>query len=187
GAATHTPAPPRAHTRPWCTHAGVQDYAFDKAASWRATFRKPLIFDEMMYEGNINSRWGNLSGEEMNRRFWLCTVAGAYGGHGETYVSEGDIENDQAVLWWSHGGKLKGTSPQRLVFLRKILEETGTVNGGQIGLNQIDPVYYTAAKRDRDQAFLFYFDFHQPLYYDFPLPDAGKYRADLIDPWAMTV
>lgn len=171
----------------WCTHAGVQDYAFDKAASWRETYRKPIIFDEMMYEGNINSRWGNLSGEEMTRRFWLCIVAGAYGGHGETYVSEGDIDNDKAVLWWAHGGRLKGTSPQRLAFLKKIVEETETSGGGQIGLTQLQVPYYPSAKRNRDEAFLFYFDFHEPLYYDFPLPEAGKYRADLIDPWARTV
>ncbi|MBW8749469.1 MAG: DUF5605 domain-containing protein, partial [Acidobacteria bacterium] len=41
-------------------------------------------------------------------------------------------------------------------------------------------------KRNQDEAFLFYFDFHQPLYYDFLLPEKDKYRAELIDPWAMT-
>ncbi|HZQ44604.1 MAG TPA: DUF5060 domain-containing protein [Acidobacteriaceae bacterium] len=183
----HYSRAPYDYSRVWCTHAGVQSYAFDQAASWRETWRKPLIFDEMMYEGNINSRWGNLSGPEMTRRFWLCIAAGAYGGHGETYVSAADIENDKALLWWSHGGKLKGSSPQRLSFLRRIVEETGTVGGGQIGLTQLQVPYYPSAKRNRDEAFLFYFDFHQPLYYDFLLPDTGKYRAELIDPWAMTV
>jgi hypothetical protein len=183
----HYSKAPYDYTRVWCTHAGVQDYAFDKAASWRETYRKPVIFDEMMYEGNINSRWGNLSGQEKTRRFWLCIAAGVYGGHGETYVAESDIENDEAVLWWSHGGKLKGASPQRLAFLRKITEEIATTGGGQIGLTQLEPPYYPSAKRSRDEAFLFYFDFHQPLYYDFPLPEKGKYRAELIDPWAMAV
>jgi len=183
----HYSKAPYDYSRVWCTHAGVQDYAFDKAASWRETYRKPLIFDEMMYEGNINSRWGNLSGAEMTRRFWLCIVAGAYGGHGETYVSETDIENDKAVLWWSHGGKLKGTSPARIAFLKKILDEAETVGDGQIGLTELQMPYYPSAKRNRDEAFLFYLDFHQPLYYTFPLPETGKYRADVIDPWAMTL
>src|ERR1022692_4217439 len=32
----------------------------------------------------------------------------------------------------------------------------------------------------------FYFmDYHQPIYYDLPLPD-GSYTAELIDPWEMT-
>lgn len=183
----HYSKAPYDYSRVWCTHAGVQDYAFDKAASWRSSWRKPVIFDECMYEGNINSRWGNLSGEEMTRRFWLCIVAGVYPGHGETYVTEGDIENDKAVLWWSHGGTLKGTSPARIGFLRKIVEETAAAGGNQIGFTQIEPPYYPSAKRNQDEAFLFYFDFHEPLYYDFPLPEKGKYRAELVDPWAMTV
>jgi Domain of unknown function (DUF5060)/Protein of unknown function (DUF4038)/Domain of unknown function (DUF5605) len=182
----HYSRAPYDYTRAWCTHAGIQDYAFEKAASMRETYKKPLIFDEMMYEGNINSRWGNISGQEMNRRFWLCIAAGAYGGHGETYVAGNDIENDNAVLWWSHGGALKGTSPKRLAFLRKIVEESGSFGGGRIGFSQLEPPYYPSARRDQNEAFLFYFDFHQPLYYDFPLPEQGNYRAELIDPWAMT-
>jgi hypothetical protein len=183
----HYSKAPYDYTRVWCTHAGVQDYAFDKAAQWRAEWRKPVIFDECMYEGNINSRWGNLSGEEMTRRFWLCTVAGVYGGHGETYVSYDDIENDNAILWWSHGGPLKGTSPKRIGFLRKLLEEIGSAGGGQIGLAAVEPVYYLAAKRSQNEAMLWYFDFHQPSYYEFPLPEGAKFKAEWIDPWEMTV
>jgi hypothetical protein len=29
-------------------------------------------------------------------------------------------------------------------------------------------------------------DFHQPIYYDFPLPD-GTYSAEMLDPWGMTL
>jgi len=177
---------PYDYSRVWCTHAGVQDYAFDKAAKWRMEWRKPVIFDECMYEGNINSRWGNLSGEEMVRRFWLCIVAGVYGGHGETYVSENEIENDNAVLWWSHGGALKGTSPQRIGFLRKLLEDIGVEGGGRIGFEAIEPVYYMAAKRSANETMLWYFDFHQPSYYDFSLPVGAKFKAEWVDPWEMT-
>ncbi len=151
----HYSRAPYDYSRVWCTHAGVQDYAFEKGASWRETWRKPVVFDEMMYEGNIGSRWGNLSGEEMVRRFWLCVCAGCYGGHGETYVSEGEIEKEGAVLWWSHGGKLRGTSGARIAFLRKIVEETAGAGDGVIGLSQMDPVYYPGAKRSGDGAFLF--------------------------------
>ena len=77
----------------------------------------------------------------------------------ETYVTEGDIENDKAVLWWSHGGTLKGTSAARIAFLRKIVEETAAAGGNQIGFTQIEPPYYPSAKRNQDEAFLFYFDF----------------------------
>lgn len=177
---------PYDYSRVWCTHAGVQDYAFDKAAQWRMEWRKPVIFDECMYEGNINSRWGNLSGEEMTRRFWLCVVAGAYGGHGETYVSHDEIENDKAILWWSHGGTLKGSSPERIAFLRKLLEEIGAQGGGRIGFEATEPVYYLSARRNGNEAILWYFDFHQPSYYDFTLPENARFRAELVDPWEMT-
>ena len=33
---------------------------------------------------------------------------------------------------------------------------------------------------------LYYFDFHQPIWYDFPLP-SGTYSVDMIDPWEMTI
>ncbi len=181
----HYSRAPYDYTRVWCTHAGVQDYAFDKAAEWRREWRKPVIFDECMYEGNINSRWGNLSGEEMTRRFWLCAVAGVYGGHGETFVADDQIENDKAILWWSHGGTLKGTSPARIAFLRALLEEIGAAGGGRIGLEAVEPGYYLGARRSQDEALLFFFDFHQPRYYDFPLPEAASYRAEWIDPWNM--
>ena len=36
---------------------------------------KPIVFDEIMYEGNLNRRWGNLSGDEMARRFCLGIMA----------------------------------------------------------------------------------------------------------------
>jgi hypothetical protein len=183
----HYSKAPYDYGRRWCTHAGVQDVAFSKANEWRESYGKPVIFDEMQYEGNLSQRWGNLSGEEMTRRFWLCIVAGVYPGHGETYIPKGITDNDQTVIWWSHGGTLKGTSPSRIAFLRKIAEETASLGGGQMGLQQIDNPYYPAAKRPHDEAFLFYTDYHQPMYYDFPLPEKGKYRGELIDPWEMTV
>jgi hypothetical protein len=182
----HYSKAPYDYSRVWCTHAGVQDYAFDKAAQWRTEWRKPVIFDECMYEGNINSRWGNLSGEEMCRRFWLCVVAGVYGGHGETYVSDDQIENDKAILWWAHGGTLKGKSPERIQFLRKLLEDIGGSGNDRIGLEAMSPDYYLSAKRSANEVLLWYFDYHQPLYYDFPLPDGARFRAEWIDPWQMT-
>ena len=35
---------------------------------------------------------------------------------GETYLSDDD------VLWWAKGGKLKGKSPERIAFLRELME-----------------------------------------------------------------
>lgn len=70
----------------------------------------------MLYEGNIQYAWGNISPQELVRRFWEALCRGGYGGHGETYI-------DDRAVWWSHGGELKGDSPERIAFMRKILEE----------------------------------------------------------------
>ncbi len=79
---------------------------------------KPAVLDEIAYEGNIQHGWGNISGEEMVRRFWEAVCRGGYPGHGETYLNKED------VLWWSHGGILHGESHKRFHLLHQIMEET---------------------------------------------------------------
>ena len=32
--------------------------------------------------------------------------------------------NKDEILWWSHGGVLHGESPERIKFLKKIMDET---------------------------------------------------------------
>ena len=104
-------------TLPWITHASIQNgFAVEepgRAELYRDVYRKPVVYDEVKYEGDIESRWGHLAADELVFRFWNATVAGTYCGHGETYRSA-----DQ-ILWWSKGGVLKGESPARLAFLKK--------------------------------------------------------------------
>jgi hypothetical protein len=35
--------------------------------------------------------------------------------------------------------------------------------------------------------YLHYFDYHQPAVNQFELPERAKFRADVIDPWNMTI
>jgi hypothetical protein len=161
-------------SRPWVTHVSMQDDDFGKTIAWRNAFRKPLLYDECKYEGNIHQRWGNISAREMVRRFWLGVTQGAYVGHGETYLHPRDI------LWWSKGGVLHGESPQRIAFLRRILEQAPPG-----GLNPTGEYYPSAGQPGR--YYLYYFDYHQPIDYEFDLPSTSSYRADLIDPWNMTI
>ena len=163
------------HAKPWVTHASIQSSDFDKAEEWLQAYRKPVIYDECKYEGNIPRRWGNISAQEMVRRFWLGTVRGAYVGHGETYLDPQDI------LWWSKGGVLHGQSPERIAFLRRIIEE-----GPQTGINPLPNQKYPTACREGEY-YLFYLDLHQPAELEFELPMDASFRADLIDPWEMTV
>lgn len=162
------------HSKAWVTHVSLQSSDLEKARDYVAEFRKPVIYDECKYEGNIPKRWGNISAQEMVRRFWLGTVGGAYVGHGETYLDPND------VLWWSKGGVLHGESPSRIAFLRKILEEAPAE-----GLDNLYTYYLGAGQPGK--YYLFYFDVSQPAEYEFNLAPGVRYRADLIDPWAMTI
>jgi hypothetical protein len=179
---------------PWVTHASLQTYDFAAAAGWLKAWRKPIVFDEIQYEGNLNKRWGNISGEEITRRFWLGVIAGCYVTHGETYLDPDQPldENTTPILWWSHGGTLKGSSPKRIAFLRKLVEATAA--GGdakRTGLEAGAEEYYLNAYSVSSggklpDEILYYMDFHQPIYYEFPLPE-GSYRVEMIDPWEMKV
>lgn len=162
------------HAKPWVTHVSIQGSDLETAREYVEKYRKPVIYDECKYEGNIPKRWGNISAQELVRRFWLGTVNGVYVGHGETYLDPND------VLWWSKGGVLHGDSPKRIAFLRQILEAAPAE-----GLNNLSTYYLGAGQAGR--YYLFYFDVNQPAEYQFDLAPGVQYRADVIDPWEMTI
>lgn len=162
------------NSHPWVTHASLQQYDFEKTAERHAAWNKPVIYDEIQYEGNIARRWGNLSPEEMTHRFWRAIIYGGYATHGETYISK------DGLPVWSDAGKLHGTSPKRITWLRKLLESTGTT-----GLFAPDSPYYPNAANPNER-YLWYFDYHCVGEYEFPLPEKIQFKAELIDPWEMT-
>jgi hypothetical protein len=161
------------HGKAWVSHASVQGDDFQKTPEWREQWRKPVIFDECKYEGNIPQRWGDISAQEMTRRFWLGTAYGGYVGHGETYLDPGE------TLWWSKGGVLHGQSPARIAFLRAIVQEAP-----KEGLSPLAGAYYPCAAK-AGEFYLYYLDYHQPAESQFELP--GSFTADVIDPWEMTI
>eukprot|EP00662_Eupelagonemidae_sp_cell21_P009427 gene9427-36926_t len=57
------------HSRPWITHISSQG-GYDLAHIKRRFAPKPLIWDEVMYEGDIPSGWGGLTAGQMADRFW---------------------------------------------------------------------------------------------------------------------
>jgi hypothetical protein len=186
------------YAQKWITHASLQSSDFAAAPAYLAAWNKPVCYDEVMYEGNLNRRWGNLSGDEMTRRFWLGIINGCYVTHGETYLdsSQSMDENASPTIFWSQGGPLRGTSPRQIAFLRRLIEETAPPareNSSPVHSGLIpdkDPYYLNATSfatgARQAQWIFYYFDFHQPVWYEFPLPE-GTFTAELIDPLAMTV
>ncbi|MCA4133401.1 DUF5605 domain-containing protein [Arthrobacter sp. M4] len=168
------------HSRPWVTHCSIQRTDVYKTAEittqWRQMWQKPIVIDECAYEGNIDQGWGNITGEEMTRRFWEGAIRGGYVGHGETYVHPEDI------LWWAKGGQLHGTSPDRIGFLRRVLEESP---GGRL---EPLPGHWDAPSAGiKDRYELIYFGFNQPTYRRFVMPPGIQYEVDVIDTWNMTI
>jgi Domain of unknown function (DUF5060)/Protein of unknown function (DUF4038)/Domain of unknown function (DUF5605) len=170
----HHSGPIYDNTKPWVTHASLQKYDFEKTPERRLAWGKPIIYDELQYEGDIDRRWGNLSAEEMTRRFWLAIIYGAYASHGEVFISENGESS------WSDAGRLRGESPTRIAFLRALLEKIT-----KTGLTPADTPYYLNAGTS-NELILYYFDYHRPARYDFPLPATANFSATLIDPFAMT-
>jgi hypothetical protein len=173
------------HTHPWVTHASIQNGSavedFGRAVLLRDAYRKPIVYDEVKYEGNIEQRWGTLSAEEMVHRFWQGVLAGTYVTHGETYRHPDD------VLWWTKGGTLHGQSPPRIAFLRKVLEE-----GPAEGLELIDKWQNHRTAGKKGEYYLVYFGKEKPREWALELPRAGlqgtlRLRIEVIDTWAMTV
>jgi hypothetical protein len=169
----------------WVTHASIQNGSavedFGRAVLYRDAYEKPIVLDEVKYEGNFPERWGNLTAEEMVHRFWQGTVAGTYVGHGETYLSPDE------VVWWSKGGTLRGESPPRIAFLRQILEDAPSG-----GLDPIDKWQSTNLVGRKGEYYLFYLGKESPREWAVELPRAGQdapisLRAEIIDTWNMTI
>jgi hypothetical protein len=167
------------YSRPWVTHASVQRRDLYKTAEmtteWRELWHKPVVIDECAYEGDIDQGWGNITGVEMVRRFWEGAVRGGYVGHGETYLRSDEI------LWWSKGGELRGSSPERIAFLRAVLEDAP---------REIEPIaidWDTPSAGVDGEYYLFYYGFNQPRFRRFLWDPTVAYTVDVIDTWNMTI
>ena len=177
------------HKRPWITHCSIQRTDNYRTAeytdAWRQQYGKPVVLDEIAYEGNIPNTWGNISGKELTRRFWEAALRGGYAQHSETYISDDDI------LWWSHGGILKGDSPERIAFLKDILSQAPGLGLTRFN-NPSIPVcgVVEGVEPPQTQAkiyYLCYFGNNRPTSVRFAIDEDTAYQVDVIDTWEMTI
>lgn len=186
----HNAGPNYDFSKEWITHCSLQRTDFYKTTEYTdeyiEKYHKPVVWDEVCYEGNIGIGWGNITGQELVRRFWEATMRGGYCGHGETFM------DPKEILWWSHGGKLKGDSSVRIKFLVEILKD---VPGGYLskGQGMFDEVVgcagnYTGKGHTACYDYsIHYLGLCQPAYRMIFLPEDTEYMIELIDTWNMTV
>ena len=163
----------------WVTHVSIQrgDYDMGKRIDeWRRTWGKPVLVDEFGYEGDLDQGWGNLTTEEVVRRFWDGSIRGGYLTHGETYHS------DDELIWWSKGGTLHGSSAPRLAFLGEVIAQSPT--------GRLDPLTsdwdVPWGGVDREYMVLYFGD-RRPAFRNVDIPSGVSVRVDVIDTWEMTV
>ncbi len=167
------------NSQPWITHSSLQRIDVYRTAentdAWRERWGKPVVIDEIGYEGDLEHGWGNLIPQELLRRCWEGAVRGGYVGHGETFV------NDRDELWWSKGGELIGATPERIGFLAQIVAEAPN------GVLDPCPSDWDLPWGGVEGEYLVgYFGFSAPRYRTVRLPE-GEFRVDVIDTWNMTV
>jgi len=57
------------HANLLITHASIQSEETFRANEYRKKYKKPVVFDECRYEGNIPWSWGNLTAVSMTEKF----------------------------------------------------------------------------------------------------------------------
>lgn len=174
------------YNRPWITHCSLQKQDLYKTAEmtdiWRERWNKPVVMDEMVYEGDIPLGWGNITGEELVRRFWETVVRGGYPGHGETFINEDNI------LWWSHGGTLHGESHKRFHLLLEIMKETpgiGLYRYHGVRGDELCAVPESEHNLPIKSYYLYYCSFMRPAFKEFYVDDETSYEVTIIDTWEM--
>ncbi|OZG62770.1 alpha-L-rhamnosidase [Bifidobacterium lemurum] len=192
----------------WCTHCSIQRIDVTRTteciADWRREFGKPVVCDEPGYEGNIYWGWGNLTGEELIRRFWEGVMRRGYVTHGETFIDQGE------QVWWAHGGELHGDAPARIAFMRDVFADlpldaapldadmpsefawsTLLPSGERVPHTpqgeKAGPYWDVPVLRSSDDYQLVYFGWYRPAYREFSLPEGNRYAVDVIDTWGMTI
>lgn len=173
------------------THASIQDHAplqIGAAGIVKNIYKKPIIFDEVCYEGNMDNRWGNLSSQEYIYRLWNGLSAGTYVTHGECYM---DSPDDYSKDFLAIGGEFQGEAWKRIGFALDILEDLPNP------LNHCDPSWDLRTASAGENYYLIYLgkDVMEEWTFSLPQKNSGyssvkegtKFKVEIIDTWNMTI
>ena len=194
--------------RGWISHCSIQTNFLRLTLTYSWAYQKPIVIDECSYEGDLEFTWGGMSAFEMVHRTWMAVCCGGYCTHGETY------HDDNEILWWGKGGKIRGESAERIAFLKELLESLpGTpeaamanlqLDGGEGTQNSLAMALGAAMERMPEGLktlfmaelipmvcgtggySLFYAGRVCQSHMDVWCPGAGAFRAEVIDIWDMT-
>lgn len=176
---------------PQFTHVSIQDEApvmnWGAAAILRNVYHKPVIYDEVGYEGNLKQRWGRYSPEKMTYLVWMGVIAGTYVTHGETYWN-GNVSD---TIFWAKGGTFKGQSWKRIAFLRDIVEG----GPGPLELADVSRDNQTSTAGNGWHIVYFGKEMHDSWLFNLPVKNAGyqklapgtRFKVEVIDTWNMTI
>ncbi len=177
--------------KPEFTHVSIQDETPVQRPSVTAILRniyqKPVICDEVGYEGNLKSRWGRYSPEEMTMLVWNGILGGGYVTHGESYM----FKDANDTIFWAKGGKFKGSSWKRIAFLRQIMEDCPA----SLSMADISRDNYTASAGQGYYLIYFGNEMHDSWLFNLPaknrefskLKAGTKFKVEIIDTWEMTI
>ena len=175
------------HSQPWITHISAQTSQFYNSIKWRNQYNKPLLFDEMRYEGDVSNGWGNLSSQEMTSYFWMAGLSGGYGTHGDTFINSADDSTE--VRWWAKGGTLAGESPERIAFFKTIMDQAPvhemtpefSDNGDPKNLNTNTYIF----SKPGEYYLVYVAEANQTIEID--LPEDSNFQVEIIDTWNMQI
>ncbi len=173
---------------PEYTHVSIQDegpvQSSTSSATLRMIFGKPVICDEVGYEGNY-ARWGRYSPQQMTYLVTNGVMGGIYVTHGEVYLF------DNKPMHCAIGGELKGESWRRIKFLRSILEEApnpvemSDISRDFLSSTAGDGYYFINFGKQIQDSWLFNLPARNAIYKR-PAP-GSRFKVDIINVWEMTV
>jgi hypothetical protein len=157
-------------TKPWITHVSLQKHDTGNGLGYRTQWKKPVVFDEYGYEGNIPEGYGRASGQEIMKKTYAANFSGAYPTHGECFTDPNE------VIWWGKGGLLKGESWKRFKFLREMMAAAPPFNELTAGSSMLvkDGAYYLVYCPSAGSKTV-------------QLSGTKSYKVDRLDTWEMTV